>query len=46
MYAARLIRTLDKFEASDFTDDADIRPKLEEVRVPASGVAQLGVQVT
>jgi hypothetical protein len=38
MSAALLIRTLDKFERSDFTVDADIRPKLEEVRELAANV--------
>jgi hypothetical protein len=32
MYAMLLITTLDKFERSDFTIDADIGPKPEEVR--------------
>jgi len=32
MNAALLITTLDKFEASGFSMDADIRPKPEEVR--------------
>jgi hypothetical protein len=32
MYAAMLLLTLDKFEASGFSSDADIEPKPEEVR--------------
>jgi len=32
MYAMLLITTLDKFERSDFTVDADIGPKPEEVK--------------
>jgi heme exporter protein D len=31
-YAAIVVRTLDKFEASDFATDADIRPTPQEVR--------------
>jgi len=32
MTAALLITTLDKFEASGFSMDADIRPKPEEIQ--------------
>lgn len=38
MHAALLIRTLDKFEASDFMVDADIRLKPEEVKELATKV--------
>jgi len=38
MHAALLIRTLDKFEASGFAIDADIRPKPDEVRELAAKV--------
>jgi hypothetical protein len=38
MYATLLITTLHKFERSDFTVDADIRPKPEEVRKLATKV--------
>jgi hypothetical protein len=38
MYAALLIRTLDKFVTSGFVVDADIRPNPEEIRQLAAKV--------